>query len=152
MPIAERFFLKVDFNGPIHPILGTRCWLWTGCCHAKNLYGQFKWDGSAKNAHRFSYILAHGEVPEGLVIDHLCRVRPCVNPDHLEAVTTLVNNQRGLGSRKTCCKSGHKYTIKTTIYKTNTRNQPYRACRVCNNKYSLAAYYRKKRAADANSI
>lgn len=74
------------------------CWLWKGS-KTRTGYGNLqieagKWD----YAHRVSYRLAHGEIPPGRVIDHLCRVRNCVNPDHLEAVTQAVNVQRGARS------------------------------------------------------
>lgn len=87
-------------------------------------------------AHRLSYELHKGEIPEGLEIDHLCRNRWCVNPDHLEAVTRRENIMRGdgpkklgeLNSKKTHCKHGHPFD------KENTRYRPTggRSCRICN--------------------
>jgi hypothetical protein len=68
--------------------------------------------------HRLVYVAYKGEIPEGLFIDHLCRVRHCINPDHLEAVTTAENNRRALPFRKdqafsnmkTHCPQGHEYS------------------------------------------
>jgi hypothetical protein len=87
------------------------CWLWTGP-KASNGYGRIAhiW------AHRFAYELSVGPIPAGLVIDHLCRNRSCVNPDHLEPVTYRENNMRGLnfvGRPHTpdICPRGHQYSF-----------------------------------------
>lgn len=89
------------------------CWLWTGTLKLDG-YGTF-WDPNLRQglrAHRLSYQAHVGPIPEGLVIDHLCRVRNCVNPRHLEAVTNRVNTLRGVGptavqAEKTHCDRGH---------------------------------------------
>ncbi len=77
--------------------------------------------------HRVAYELFVGEIPEGLQIDHLCGVRHCVNPSHLEAVTPLVNTRRSLGGyyRRTHCKNGHEFTTE------NTRVDANKQCRIC---------------------
>jgi len=121
----ERFWRKVDKTG--------ECWLWT----ASRLkgYGTF-WVGPGKfvSAHRYSYEQQCGPIPEGLVLDHLCRVRHCVNPAHLEPVTELVNIQRGeapttLLARRNECKNGHPLTPENTG--TRTRPEGGRRCLVC---------------------
>jgi hypothetical protein len=83
-------------------------------------------------AHRISYVLAYGPIPEGLVIDHLCRRRACVNAVHLEAVTQRENLLRGTGTAainaaKTHCPAGHPYD------EVNTYRSPCgtRGCRAC---------------------
>lgn len=74
------------------------CWLWTG--HMQNAgYGFISIKGKQYLVHRFMYERYNGAIPEGLVLDHLCRVTTCVNPDHLEPVTTAENVRRGVASR-----------------------------------------------------
>jgi len=69
------------------------CWIWTGAEHATG-YGQVKWKGKSTVAHRVVYEIVKGEIPNGLFLDHLCSVKKCVNPEHLEPVTHRVNIQR----------------------------------------------------------
>ena len=82
----DRFFVKVDANGD--------CWEWTAYI-APNGYGRFQIHPFVHNAHRLLYEWLVGPVPEGLELDHLCRIRHCVNPDHLEPVPHRVNVLRG---------------------------------------------------------
>lgn len=99
------------------------CWEWTGF-RVKEGYGGVAWQGKVKRAHRIFYELTVGPVPEGLVLDHLCRVRHCVNPDHLEAVTQKVNVQRGMGhGSRDECPYGHPLV---------SRSGERRYCKVCN--------------------
>lgn len=69
------------------------CWLWTGPLYS-NGYGEFNFDGRNRRAHRFAYDRLVGPIPDGLELDHLCRVRRCVNPAHLEPVTHEENVRR----------------------------------------------------------
>lgn len=92
--VVDRYWSKVQ------PFLALdACWLWTGKMDGKRQYGAFRYkrDGAVhyKIAHRLAYELLIGPIPEGLVIDHLCRNGRCVNPDHLEPVTNRVNLRRG---------------------------------------------------------
>jgi hypothetical protein len=93
----ERFFQSV------HKTNG--CWLWTG--PVAYGYGSFTLAGRTFRAHRVSYILAGRDLPVGLVVDHLCREKQCVNPAHLEAVTSGENTRRG-HSYPSHCKRGHE--------------------------------------------
>lgn len=86
-PKAEdRFWSKVDTAG--------FCWWWQGC-KVPSGYGTFYYNGARHYAHRIAYELTKGFIPEGLVIDHLCREPSCVNPSHLEVVTHRENVLRG---------------------------------------------------------
>lgn len=89
-------------------IMPDGCWLWTGAVH-KTGYGLFNPGEGVVRAHRWSYEHYRGPIPNGLHIDHLCRVRRCVNPDHLEAVTQAENNRRSFAARGLLgvCGQGH---------------------------------------------
>lgn len=116
LAIEERFWGKVDKNGPLG------CWLWMASLDPRG-YGQFivmrRDRGYPYRAHRFAWESLRGPIPEGLVLDHRCRTRNCVNPDHLEPVTNEENVQRGISitvinARKTHCIRGHAFTPENT--------------------------------------
>jgi hypothetical protein len=146
----SRFWRKVDKNGPIpqrRPELGP-CWIWLAGRQSKG-YGQFKFQGKTVLAHRFSYQIAKGEIPEGMQPDHLCKNTSCIRPAHLEAVPALVNLMRSdaLGAqnaRKTHCKNGHELAG-ANLY-INPRGE--RQCRVCRSRSSRA--WRKQNRAYMN--
>ncbi len=126
------------------------CWLWAASCQPSG-YGQ-TWDGvTVLLAHRVAYQLSKGEIPAGYEIDHLCRVRRCVNPEHLEAVTKRENMRRSgwyekLGSfrrDRPTCKYGHQWTEENTA----RDKQGYRVCRAC----AREKYHRHKAMASTRS-
>lgn len=110
------------------------CWLWTAN-HAIN-YGQFSLEHRRKvYAHRLAYEDLRGPIARGLVIDHLCRIPPCVNPWHLEPVTERTNILRGNGgpaqiARSLHCRAGHLYTP-TNTYTHRQKSGVYRGCKTC---------------------
>jgi hypothetical protein len=121
----------------------TGCWLWIGSKQASG-YARFHYAGGYEYAHRAAYRFYVGEIPDGLTVDHLCRVRHCVNPDHLEVVPRGVNALRGDGpaaqnTRKTHCPQGHPYTH------VNVRGE--RQCRTCSREASRRYEARRVRAA-----
>lgn len=115
----ERFLSKVDK-------VDGGCWLWTGTRGAAG-YGKFYVvNGRMMVAHRWAYERWVGPVPEGLFVDHLCGVRRCVNPEHLEAVTHAENVRRAWAKR-THCRNGHPITEDSTRIDSKGR----RTCRTC---------------------
>lgn len=74
------------------------CWIWTGSCSPRG-YGQFAHDGGTRSAHRLAYTWAVGPIPTDLTLDHTCRTRNCVRPDHLEPVTAQENCRRSHAAR-----------------------------------------------------
>lgn len=96
---GERFWRRVEKSDS--------CWNWVG--HASGGYGRIRHDGTRVQAHRYAYETLVGPIPEGLQLDHLCRNRMCVNPDHLEPVTPRINYLRGVSpmaeqARQTHCR------------------------------------------------
>lgn len=146
MSIDDRFWTKVNKSGPTPanaPHLGP-CWLWTAHKSDKG-YGRFRIGRPYVAAHRWAYERSIGPVPDGLVLDHLCRVRHCVRPSHLEPVTSRENTMRGetIAARhatKTHCDNGHEYTPENTRISTGGR----RFCRACVRAQSRAKRARKK--------
>lgn len=116
----KRFWVKVmtpDSDGHM---------LWLGKLNWAG-YGQFRLAQTAWYGHRVSYALAYGQIPSGLVIDHVCRVRHCVAPLHLEAVTQQENLRR---SRRAHCKRGHLLDASNAYIRPDNGIRQCRACAV----------------------
>lgn len=128
-PLAEKWLANIV------PEPNSGCWLWDGYV-TRSGYARAMANRKGYAVHRVFYTAHNGEIPPGLVLDHLCRVRSCVNPAHLEAVTNEENIRRGEGGLhmriRTHCPHGHEYTpenIKTYA------DLPFanRECRKCRN-------------------
>lgn len=140
-PLKARFYPRVslpDSNG---------CMLWRGATNGKG-YGQLQTNRKNMYAHRIAYSLMKGDIPEDMVLDHLCRNTACVNPDHLEPVTVKENARRGIiaevnrnrASKRTHCRRNHPLTPDNIV----NRKDGVRACRTCAN--DLQRELRRKKA------
>lgn len=125
--VVERLLKKIDRtdNG---------CWIWTGAMQS-NGYGTAVVGYKQTTAHRHIYQATFGGLSKDLQLDHLCRNRACVNPNHLEPVSQRENILRGNGvaainSKKTVCKNGHQYNEHNT-YQRIRNGRPERDCKVC---------------------
>jgi len=121
------------FESRYIPEPNSGCWIWEGSL--KRGYGHFSVGPAGRNkisqAHVFSYEMKHGSVPPGLQLDHLCRVRCCVNHRHLQAVTCRVNVLRGISpaaenAKKTHCKHGHSLSGDNLYL-----SEGFRYCKIC---------------------
>jgi hypothetical protein len=126
----------------------TDCWLWQANTD-KAGYGLFIDKGKTYQAHRMSWLLSGQELIEGLTLDHLCRERSCVNPSHLEQITSVENVMRGKGipalnMLKTHCKNGHEFTESNTYLRISSNGKSGRSCRTCSIKKATARYYKNR--------
>lgn len=120
------------------------CWEWTASKTAAG-YGNLRLPtGGNGYAHRVSFELSRGPIPEGKVIDHLCRNRSCVNPEHLEPVDQLTNVLRGAvpyGPLRPACRNGHDITNPQNVYQ---RPTGARLCRICSRDHTKRSRAKKK--------
>lgn len=132
-PLAERVLDKFE--------IGDGCWGWVGSLNSSG-YGQINSGGHSGRplpAHRVVYEMVRGPIPDGLQLDHLCRNRACVRPDHLEPVTQEENIRRGDAGfvhkmrmqATTHCVKGHEFTPENTGPGRNPNGNPKRVCRAC---------------------
>ena len=130
-PSEERFWEKVEKTD-------SGCWLWRGAPTGSG-YGTSTLDDKRESykfvvEHRYAYELIVGPIPDGLVLDHLCRNRNCVNPEHLDPVPQRENALRGLKGRLlTHCAHGHPLTPENVYVQQTGERRGRRRCKVCHN-------------------
>lgn len=142
---AVKRLVEIDDNG---------CWLWLGSRRPDRKYGRIKIAGRDYSPHRVTYEMLVGPIPEGLVIDHLCKVTLCCNPEHLEPVTIRENSLRSavsiaaVNASKTQCVNGHDFTEATTGYRADNGT---RYCKVCHQERKRQARAAARAAARARA-
>lgn len=127
-PIDLAWFETHNFWDHADLLPNGQCWLWKQSV-ASHGYGN-TWDGTTvRLAHRVAWALWHREqIPEGMTVDHICRQRRCINPDHLRLLTNLENARDNGFATRTHCPLGHEYTEANTYVNPTTRS---RQCRTC---------------------
>ena len=126
------------------------CWIWMDTLTGHG-YGNVKIAKRYYGAHRAVFLHFGGDIPEGMELDHLCGVRSCVNPYHLEAVTHRENILRSRAARKTHCNHGHEFTNENTEI-VMQRGNPVRRCKICQRAAMVRYYWRKKRLPGAMEL
>lgn len=123
---------------PYYRVEPSGCWTWLREIDTKG-YGMYRFQGNepyVKRAHRWVYEQHRGPIPTGLELDHLCRVKACVNPDHLEPVTHAENVRRAM--TRTECRRGHPFTPENELWRKHGRT-----CRTCFQAANRRYYARK---------
>src|SRR5262252_5122092 len=127
---------RENFLNKVSPEPNTGCWLWIGSFRNEDGYGSFRNGKRNVSAHRYSWELENGPIPPGFELDHLCRVRSCVNPRHLRIVTPRQNTlapgaetPAKRNAEKTHCRNGHElHGDNISVW------QGHRRCKVCRRK------------------
>jgi len=147
--LQDKFWARVERRSP------DECWLWVGSLTPQG-YGVLS-HGGRKWAHRVSVLLSGRDIPADMVVDHICRVRNCVNPDHLRVVTKRINgienstSPAALNAMKSHCAKGHEFTP-DNIRMRKKRGGLERVCVACHREDVKASRRRKREEARALGV
>lgn len=130
------------------PSLKSKCHIFRGYTGKKDGYGQISFNGKSVKAHRYVWEQEVGEIPDGLLMDHRCRVRNCINVKHLRLVTPQVNATENIvgsawqiNKAKVFCKAGHAYDLENTGF---LKNKPGRYCKKCRKLYWKKSWLKRR--------
>jgi hypothetical protein len=139
--------LRQRIESKFIPEPNSGCFLWLGYLNDKG-YAKIRIGNQLQFVHRVYYEMERGPIPAGTVTDHLCKVKCCVNPAHLEMVTSQVNGQRAGRPRQFYCLQGHEFTPENTgVYARSSRKGYYRRCKICFN-----AWQRKRKQKERETM
>lgn len=134
---------QARFDAKYVPIPEVGCWIWTGAVNCERGYGYFLFDGKPRLAHRASWAMHKGQIPDGMNVLHRCDIPSCVNPNHL-FLGTLSDNMQDCAAKgrapqmnKTHCINGHEYTPENTA---RNHGGKHKYCRQCTNERARARY------------
>lgn len=140
--LVDRFWAKVERDRD------TGCWLWTAAIFKATGYGAIRWDGKVTTAHSVSFLLSGRTKPHGWHIDHTCRRRACVKPDHLRAVPPFLNalNSDTTNAAKRRCRRGHDLAGENIYRRPSTGHRECRECHRINDAKRPSGWARQRAA------
>ena len=146
--LGNRLFNKLTYAED------STCWLWNGT-KDWNGYGKIRFNNKMQYVHRVAFQLFKGPLAKGLVVDHICNIKSCVNPIHLQLITQTANVLRsnafsGINHRKQFCPKGHKLQIPNLDPSELKRGG--RRCLICSQQQHRNSYVILKKHKDSNSI
>src|SRR6266498_3719295 len=152
-----RLWSRIDKNGPVptyRPDLGP-CWIWQGATTSG--YGRVYFDGRLQPVHHVVWFLTIGAFPDGRQADHLCRVRACCRPYHIEPVTQRINLMRGASpaagyARRSHCAAGHPLEGPDADVYIHPDHPTWRHCRKCRRKASAKSQRKNRQARIVETI
>ena len=128
--VAVAGAVRPRFESKFIPEPNTGCWIWLAQTD-KHGYGRFFIDGAKTTAQRASWLIYRGTIPDGLEIDHKCKLRCCVNPDHLQPLSKPANLAQRAFAKKDSCPKGHPYSGDNLSITKNGNGKVARRCRIC---------------------
>lgn len=139
------------FDAKYMPVPEAGCWIWTGAVNCERGYGYFIYEGKPRLAHRASWSIHNGPIPDGANVLHRCDIPSCVNPNHL-FLGTLSDNMKDCSvkgrtekQQRTHCPRGHEYTASNTTWNHDGKHRECRECKNARNRLNYSMFGRSYR-------